>query len=110
MFCHFLDSLLANHVAWQTEELGANQHESHWVFDICYNNTSGHRAGDDHRRHAQHQQGELRHPLLVRNEPRAGFTDMQALWKHLYCGCDPEEYSNFMISPIGQIDRKLIAS
>jgi len=38
------------------------------------------------------------------------FTDMQAQVKHLYCGCDPEEYSNFMISPIGQIDRKLIAS
>jgi hypothetical protein len=37
------------------------------------------------------------------------FTDMQAQWKHLYCGCDPEEYSNFMISPIVQIDRKLIA-
>jgi Tn3 transposase DDE domain len=40
MFCHFLDSLLANHVAWQTEVLGANQHESHRVIDICYNNTS----------------------------------------------------------------------
>ena len=33
-------SLLANHVALQTELLGANQHESYWVFDICYNNTS----------------------------------------------------------------------
>src|SRR5258705_12709201 len=29
-----------NHVALQTEVLGANQHESHWVFGICYNNTS----------------------------------------------------------------------
>ena len=33
-------TLLANHVALQTELLGANQHESYWVFDICYNNTS----------------------------------------------------------------------
>ena len=36
----FLDLLLVNHVALQTEVFGANQHESHWVFDICYNNTS----------------------------------------------------------------------
>ncbi|MBK6757493.1 MAG: Tn3 family transposase [Moraxellaceae bacterium] len=33
-------SFLANHVALQTELIGANQHESYWVFDICYNNTS----------------------------------------------------------------------
>lgn len=33
-------TLLANHVALQTQMLGANQHESYWVFDICYNNTS----------------------------------------------------------------------
>ena len=33
-------TLLANPVALQTELLGANQHESYWVFDICYNNTS----------------------------------------------------------------------
>jgi hypothetical protein len=38
------------------------------------------------------------------------FTDIQAQWKPLYRGRDPEEYSNLMISPIGQIDRKLIAS
>ena len=33
-------TLLANHVALQTQMLGANQHESYWVFDICYNNTA----------------------------------------------------------------------
>ena len=38
------------------------------------------------------------------------FTDMQAQLKHLFCGCDPEDYSNFLIPPTGQIDRKLIAS
>jgi hypothetical protein len=36
----FPDLLLVNHVALQTEVFGANQHESHWIFDICYNNTS----------------------------------------------------------------------
>jgi hypothetical protein len=60
--------------------------------------------------HAQHQQGELRHLCWFGMNLAPRFTDMQAQLKHLYCGCDPEEYSNFMISPIGQIDRKVIAS
>ena len=38
------------------------------------------------------------------------FTNMQAQLKHLCCACDPGEYSNFLIPPIGQIDRNLIAS
>ena len=33
-------TLLANHIPSQTELIGANGHESHFVFDICYNNTS----------------------------------------------------------------------
>ena len=103
-------SLLANHVALQTELLGANQHESYWVFDICYNNTSDIMpttiTGD------MHSINKVNFAILywfgMNLAPR--FTDMQAQLKHLFCGCDPEEYSNFMISPIGRIDRKLIAS
>ncbi|MGO8789212.1 MAG: Tn3 family transposase [Terriglobia bacterium] len=103
-------SLLANHVALQTELLSANQHESHWVFDICYNNTSDIMpttiTGD------MHSINKVNFAILywfgMNLAPR--FTDMQAQLKHLFCGCDPEEYSNFTISPIGRIDRKLIAS
>ena len=29
-------TLLANHVPLETELIGANEHESHYVFDICY--------------------------------------------------------------------------
>jgi hypothetical protein len=84
--------------------------KSHWVFDICYNNTSDIMpttiTGD------MHSINKANFAILcwfgMNLAPR--FTDMQAQLKHLYCGCDPEEYSNFMISPIGQIDRKLIAS
>lgn len=32
-------TLLANHVPLQTELIGAHQHESHFVFDLCYSNT-----------------------------------------------------------------------
>ena len=33
-------TLLANHVPLETELIGAHEHESHYVFDICYHNTS----------------------------------------------------------------------
>jgi hypothetical protein len=33
-------TLLANHVSLQTEMISANEHESYFVFDICYNNIS----------------------------------------------------------------------
>ena len=52
-------TLLANHVALQTELIGAHEHESYYLFDICYHNTSE-VTPTAHRRHAQHdQQGQL---------------------------------------------------
>ena len=33
-------TLLANHVPLQSQLIGANEHESHYVFDICYHNTT----------------------------------------------------------------------
>jgi TnpA family transposase len=103
-------SLLSNHVALQTELLGANQHESYWVFDICYNNTSDivptMITGD------MHSINKANFAILnwfgLNLAPR--FTNLQDQLKHLYCGCDKEEYSNFLISPVGQIDRELIVS
>lgn len=103
-------SLLANHVALQTELLGANQHESYWVFDICYNNTSDVMpatiTGDMHS--INKANFAILHWFGMNLAPR--FTNMQAQLKHLCCACDPGEYSTFLIQPIGRIDRNLIAS
>jgi hypothetical protein len=33
-------TLLANHVPLQSQLIGANEHESHYVFDMCYHNTT----------------------------------------------------------------------
>jgi len=101
-------SFLANHVALQTELLGANQHESHWVFDICYSNTSDISpitiTGD------MHSINKANFAILywfgMELAPR--FTDLQAQLKHLYCGCDPDGYGKFLITPVGQIDHALI--
>ena len=103
-------TLLANHVALQTELLGANQHESYWVFDICYNNTSDivptTITGDMHSINMVNFA--LLHWFGMNLAPR--FTNLQAQLKHLYAGPSQEGYPNFLIQPIGQIDRHLIAS
>jgi len=103
-------SLLSNHVPLQTELLGANQHESYWIFDICYNNTSDILptmiTGD------MHSINKVNFAILnwfgLDLAPR--FTNLQDQLKHLYCGVDKEKYANFLIPPSGQIDRELIIS
>ncbi len=103
-------TLLANHVALQTELLGANQHESYWVFDICYNNTSAivptTITGDMHSINMANFA--ILHWFGMNLAPR--FTNLQAQIKHLYCGPGQEGYADFLIQPVGQIDRHLIAS
>lgn len=103
-------TLLANHVALQTEMLGANQHESYWVFDICYNNTSDIKpttvTGDMHSINMANFA--ILHWFGMNLAPR--FTNLHAQLKHLYGGVGQEEYANFLIQPVGQIDRNLITS
>ena len=103
-------TLLANHVALQTELLGANQHESYWVFDICYNNTSDIRpttiTGDIHSINMVNFA--LLHWFGMNLAPR--FTNLNAQLKHLYRGPGQEGYDAFLIQPVGQIDRHLIAA
>ena len=103
-------TLLANHVALQTELLGANQHESYWVFDICYNNTSvivpTTITGDMHSINMANFA--ILYWFGMNLAPR--FTNLQAQLKHLYCGLGQGGYSDFLINPVGQIDRSLITS
>jgi TnpA family transposase len=103
-------TLLANHVALQTELLGANQHESYWVFDICYNNTSDivptTITGDMHSINMANFA--ILYWFGMNLAPR--FTNLQAQLKHHYCGSGQGRYSDFLIQPVGQIDRSLIAS
>lgn len=103
-------TLLANHVALQTQMLGANQHESYWVFDICYNNTSDivptTITGDMHSINMANFA--ILHWFGMNLAPR--FTNLNAQLKHLYGGTGEEAYADFLIQPVGQIDRNLITS
>ena len=103
-------TLLANHVPLQSEMIGANEHESHYVFDICYNNTSDILpttiTGDMHS--INKANFAILHWFGLKLEPR--FTNLQAQLKHLYCGNDLAEYERHLIQPVGQIDRQLIVA
>ena len=103
-------TLLANHVALQTELIGAHEHESHYVFDICYHNTSEITpaviTGDMHS--INKVNFAIMHWFKMMHAPR--FTNLEAQLKQLYCGNDPAEYEDFLIQPVGKIDRELIAS
>ena len=103
-------TLLANHVALQTELLSANQHESYWVFDICYNNTSDITpttiTGDMHSINMANFA--ILHWFGMNLAPR--FTNLQAQLAHLYCGPQQDGYADFLIQPVGKIDSCLISS
>lgn len=101
-------SLLANHVPIHSQLIGAHEHESNFVFDICYNNTSDIMptaiTGD------MHSINKANFGILfwfgMKLMPR--FTNLQAQLKHLYCGNELANYEKFLIQPVGQIDRVLI--
>ena len=103
-------SLLANHIPLQSEVIGAHEHESNFVFDICYNNTSNIMptaiTGD------MHSINKANFGILywfgMKLMPR--FTHLQTQLKHLYCGYDLTNYEKFLIPPAGQIDHSLIVS
>jgi len=103
-------TLLANHVPLQTELIGAHEHESNFVFDICYHNTSDILptaiTGDMHS--INKANFAILHWFGLKLAPR--FTNLQAQLKHLYCGSDLVDYEKFLIQPAGQIDRSLINS
>ena len=101
-------TLLANHIPLQSQLIGAHEHESHYVFDICYHNTTDITpsaiTGDMHS--VNKANFAILHWFGLKLEPR--FTNLQAQLEHLFCGNDPEEYQNYLIQPVGQIDRQLI--
>jgi TnpA family transposase len=105
-------TLLANHVPLQTELIGAHEHESHFVFDICYHNTSDIMpttiTGDMHSHSINKANFAILHWFGMKFAPR--FTNLQAQLKHLYCGSTPADYEKLLIQPVGQIDKSLIVS
>lgn len=103
-------TLLSNHVPLQVELIGANDHESYFLFDIWYNNTSVISpdivTGDMHS--INRANFAIMHWFNGKLYPR--FTDIDAQRIHLFSEKDKPEYEKYLIKPHGQINRDLIES
>ena len=103
-------TLLSNHVPLQVELIGANEHESYFVFDIWYNNNSEINpdviTGDMHS--INRANFAIMHWFGGKLYPR--FTNIEAQRKHIYCAETSLEYNKFLIKPVGTISRELIES
>ena len=101
-------TLLVNHIPLQTELIGAHEHESYYAFDIWYNNTSSVTpeaiTGDMHI--INKANFAIMDWFGGKLCPR--FTNLETQTKHLYCGDDLEQYKDWLIKPVGNIDRQLI--
>lgn len=101
-------TMLANHIPLQTQLIGANEHESYFVFDIWHNNTAD--ITPDIITGDMHSINKANFAIMqwfgAKLYPR--FSDLEAQRKHLYCFPNHPEYKKYLIQPIGQIDRKLI--
>lgn len=103
-------TLLANHVPLEVDLIGANEHESQYLFDICFRNSTEIRpvviTGD------MHSVNKANFAILdwfgMRHAPR--FTSLQAQIPHLFCASDINRTASFLLPPAGQIDRRLITA
>jgi TnpA family transposase len=101
-------TMLANHIPLQCKLIGTHEHESYYVFDIWYSNTStivpDVLTGDMHLiNKANFAVTNWFGPQL---QPR--FTDLNAQLKHLYCASDIKQYDNFLVKPVSQLDLQII--
>jgi TnpA family transposase len=103
-------TLLANHVPLQTELIGANEHESYYVFDIWYNNSSEISpdivTGDMHS--INRANFAIMHWFGGKLYPR--FTNIETQCKHLYCYPNHPKHKQYLVQPVGEIKRQLIES
>jgi TnpA family transposase len=97
-------------VPLQVELISANEHESYFLFDVWYNNTSVISpdivTGDMHS--INRANFAIMHWFKGKLYPR--FSNIEAQRIHLFSEIDKPEYEKFVIKPYGQINRDLIES
>jgi len=101
-------TMLANHIPLQVELIGANEHESYFVFDIWYNNTSN--IVPDVVTGDMHCVNKANFAIMdwfgCKLFPR--FTNLDAQRKNLCTGNNLSDYEKCLIKPKEQINRQLI--
>ncbi|MCH9661491.1 MAG: Tn3 family transposase, partial [Bacteroidetes bacterium] len=101
-------SLVANHVPINAKIFGANAHESHYVFDIIYNNTS--EIDPDIHSTDTHGTNEVNFAILhifgYLFAPR--YNDLAGRQNMIYGFNNPSFYKDYFLKPVRKIDIQLI--
>lgn len=102
-------TLVANHIPVNARIIGANEHESHYVFDVLFNNST--KIQPEIHSTDTHGTNQVNFALLhlfgYQFAPR--FKDIyDTVTKSLYGFQHPSRYTNFQIKPIRKINQKLI--
>jgi TnpA family transposase len=102
-------TLVANHIPVNAKIIGANEHESHYVFDVLFNNSTKIQpeihSTDSHG--ANQVNFALLHFFDYQFAPR--FKDIyDTVRKSLYSFKHPSHYTDLPLKPIRKINRKLI--
>ena len=103
-------TLVANHVPINAKIIGTHEHESHYVFDLLYNNTTDIKP----ERHSTDTHGTnqvnfwILHAFGYRFAPR--YRDLHKKMESLIGAKHPRHYGNSVIKPSRQAYRDLIES
>ncbi|PHB05544.1 DDE transposase [Bacillus wiedmannii] len=102
-------TMVANHIPIQARIIGANEHESHYVFDILYNNTTDIKPNIHST--DTHGTNEVNFAILdlfgYQFAPR--YKDIHAtISRNLYGFQHPNQYEELLIKPLRKINKDLI--
>jgi TnpA family transposase len=101
-------TLVANHIPVNAKIIGANEHESHYVFDLLYNNTS--EIVPDIHSTDTHGSNNVNSIILYFFghifAPR--YKKISSKAKMIYSFENPSKYEGFLLKPIRKINTKLI--
>lgn len=102
-------TLVANHISVYASIIGANEHESHYVFDVLFNNST--KIQPEIHSTDTHGSNQVNFALVhlfgYQFAPR--FKDIyDTVTKSLYGFQHPSRYPDFHIKPIRKINQKLI--
>lgn len=103
-------TMVANHVPVNAKIIGTHEHESHYVFDLLYNNTSDIRP----ERHSTDTHGTnqvnfwILHVFGYQFAPR--YRDLHKKMEKLVGARNPSDYGDLLIKPSRKIYEELIVS
>ncbi len=103
-------TLSANHVPVNAKIISAHQHESHFLFDILRNNSSG--IDPDWISGDGHSINQINFLLLdmIGKQFAPHFKRIQLKAQTLYGFKSMDEYKNYLVKPTNKVDKKLIKS